>query len=112
MFTPLAQYKIPTNASAVPTANLAIPEVATILSLGRIPQAIMYAKGADIIYKFGDSTVAADQTAPAGKEVAGNYLVAGGAVYTVPAMGNLSAVSEDGATAGTLFVTIGYGDNG
>ncbi len=111
MFRPLAQYKIAVTAAA--STSLALPEVATILSLGKDPQAIIYAKSADIIYKFSDATgVVADNTATSSKEAAGNILLPAGAIYTVLAGANISAISEDGVTDGKLFVTIGYGDAG
>lgn len=108
-FKPLQQYKIAVTGTA--STSQAIAEYDDILTMGLEPQAVIYAKTCDIVYKFSDASATADATATSNKLVAGNVLVPVGAIFINMAGANLSAISEDEASTGTLFVTIGYNED-
>lgn len=105
-FRPIQQYKIAVSGTA--SSSQAIAEYAKIQSLGIDAQAVFYAKGCDIVYKLDDVSVTASPVATSNKLVAGNVMIAQGAIMTNLAGGNISAIAEDGSSTGTLYVTIGY----
>ena len=75
------------------------------------------AKGTDVIYKFGDETVVASNTVTDSQYAEGNHDIADGAIELGDIKRDspseavyISAMAEDGASTGTLFVTVGYGE--
>lgn len=105
-FIPLQEYKIAVTGTA--STSQAISEIPAILRMGREPQAQLYAKGCDIVYKFSDTEATADATATSNKRVAGNFTIPVGAILMNTAFPNVSAISEDETSSGTLIITIGY----
>jgi hypothetical protein len=102
------QYKIATTGAAL--TALQLPGLATLRGNGVKPQIRVMADGADVVFKLGDNTVAASRTVTSSAYPDGNAV----AYDRVPEIFDIdpddnyiSTIAEDGATACTLFVTIG-----
>ncbi len=108
MFKPVQQYKIAVSGTS--TAAQALAETDALSK----PQALLYAKGCDVVVALGTSAVAAaDGSATSNKLVAGMFLIPEGSVMCFDLNGlddYIRVISEDELSTGTLFVTIGQGE--
>ena len=112
MFKPVQEYKIAVTGTA--SAALAIPEIASLYARGFKPQLLFFAKSCDIVKKTGeDQFVTAATAAATSTRDAGNNIIPEGAVMgegVLQDVTHISAISDDGASTGTLYVTVGYGE--
>lgn len=109
-FIPVQQYKIAVSGTA--TAGQLITEFDSPIYNAREIQATFYAKGCDVVYKMSDdSGVTADATPTSNKLVAGNTLIPAGSIMLFSSVKKyISVISEDEASTGVLFMTIGYNE--
>lgn len=109
-FIPIQQYKIAVSGSA--SAAQAVLEFADPIYNAKEIQAIVYAKGCDVVLKMGDdNTVAADPTATSNKLVVKNTMYPQGAIILIGEVHKyVSVISEDATSTGTLFMTVGFNE--
>lgn len=111
-FTPAKQLIIPITGAASTTIsfdNVAFPYVGN----HHARQIRLYAKGADMVVKFGTAADVVDTTITANTYADLNFIIPAGAVEVFDIeklQTNITAKSADGTSTGTLYATVGYGE--
>lgn len=112
-FRAMKQFVNAVSGTAFAAINTDVP-IFPKLGNGHSRQVLIWAKGADMVVKFGfDNTVLADNTVTAGALADGNFVVPAGSLQVFDLEKDdqyYSAKSLDGASTGTLYVALGNGE--
>lgn len=112
MYRVVAEYKIAVGAAASVGREIAVPTDSGLVQRADI-QYRLRAKGCDVVFKFGDASVAASAAVVDDKRPDGNCSIAEGAIEMFKAksgQSHVSVVAEDGASTGVLILTVGVGE--
>lgn len=111
MFVPVREYKL-----SVATTAPGSPQALNFTGLPKLGAncQVQLVATVDTVVKFGNSTVAAATTLTGGARADGNFTVPAGLPIPFAIKDDqthVSFMSENGSATGSLFLTLGYGDD-